>query len=180
MPDRLIPSATRAVWAVLSILAAPISSSIVAHQLEYLEPWFRREVQSAIRHMHDHYAEALSIREIAEAVSLSPAAFRRSFHSAIGVSPSRYLHRIRFGSFERYVAGSHVSLEQAARLSGWSLAHARAVFYREHGMSPRDYRLKVRSTSLAANRGSEGQVLRDFAPDQEDGDPPPIASFHVI
>ncbi|MGX1695308.1 helix-turn-helix domain-containing protein [Microbacterium keratanolyticum] len=136
LADR-VAHATEAVWTIGELIREPLSMTApvhIGHQL-------RDEIRQALQLLKTEHPTRISIAQIAQATSLSESALRRAFKSETGMTPSEYLHRVRIAHFEELISRTAVPLAEAARQVGWaSSSHARKVFLRSYGMSPRTYR----------------------------------------
>src|SRR4051812_39926112 len=55
----------------------------------------RQAIESAIRVMHAHLQERLTLADLASAAYLSPCYFNRVFHQLVGIPPGEYLSGLR-------------------------------------------------------------------------------------
>ncbi|MGA7271824.1 MAG: helix-turn-helix transcriptional regulator [Acidimicrobiia bacterium] len=88
-----------------------------------------------------HYAEPLTVADLARAAHLSPAHFSRSFREAFGESPHRYLLTRRLERAAALLRNTDRSITEICLMVGWSsLGSFSASFRRMFGVSPREYR----------------------------------------
>jgi AraC-like DNA-binding protein len=94
----------------------------------------------AAEFMREHYAEPITLSQLAALASMSPFHFARSFAATHGMPPHRYLLRMRLlGAARRLQDGGTVT--DAAVCSGFShLSHFSAVFRRTFGLIPSRFR----------------------------------------
>ncbi|WP_028611577.1 helix-turn-helix domain-containing protein [Paenibacillus harenae] len=98
-------------------------------------------VRKAIQYMKSNYKQELTRDRMADHVSLSPGYFSVLFREHTGISPIRYLNKIRIDHAKLLLRNSAHSIKQVAEESGFvdSFYFSR-LFQKETGMSPRDYR----------------------------------------
>jgi transcriptional regulator GlxA family with amidase domain len=97
-----------------------------------------REVQAYI---HEHPAGDLSLTALADRVHMSPRHFARVFTAEVGVSPGRYVERIRLETARRLLVESGDGTDAIARAAGFGNYQAlRRAFVSALGVSPAEYR----------------------------------------
>ncbi len=98
-------------------------------------------INQALRFLHDHFSEPITLDDVADAVSLSKYHFGVCFHSAIGISPMRYLTKIRLEKAISPLLQSNRTIEQIARDVGFANGNYFCkVFRRAIGVSPGEFR----------------------------------------
>ncbi|MEB3369615.1 GlxA family transcriptional regulator [Saccharopolyspora mangrovi] len=116
-------------------------SAHLATQTAQREPL--REVQQWIA---EHPDADLSVDALAERTSLSPRQFARSFVAEVGMSPGRYVDRVRLEAARRRLEDSGDGIEETARACGFGTAEAmRRAFLRALGVGPSEYRRRFQS-----------------------------------
>jgi AraC family transcriptional regulator len=96
-------------------------------------------VRRAVDYIHEHHAEDIDLRSIAEAVNLSPYHLARLFKQAIGTPPHRYLIQVRVQSAQALLAldTEKRSLAEVAAAAGFSdQSHLTRHFKRLLGVTP--------------------------------------------
>lgn len=92
----------------------------------------------------DHPAQKLSITALAEQAEMSPRHFARCFHEEFGVTPAKFVERVRLEAARQLLASGHDSVEQVALRCGFGSAETlRRVFIRRMGVGPAAYRLRM-------------------------------------
>ena len=105
-----------------------------------------RRIQESLDFMHEHFAERITVPELAERVYLSTSRYSHLFRQMKGVSPGQYLQQFRIGKARELLISSNLSVgEIAARCGFDDLFYFSNLFRRLTGISPRGYRAGVRS-----------------------------------
>jgi PAS domain S-box-containing protein len=99
------------------------------------------------------FAGALTVAEMAAAVSMSPSHFARRFKEHFQVTPYRYLRRIRLMAACDLLSTTELPLSTIARQSGFcDQSHLSSEFSRERGMTPREYRQRFSQGGRSAHQ----------------------------
>ena len=92
-------------------------------------------------YIHEHYAEPISLRDVARSVGISKEYLARCFHQETGVTLVTYLNRYRIGQAKARLAAGEQNLTEIALEVGFSSGpYFSRVFRQEVGMSPSAYR----------------------------------------
>ncbi|MFH8617672.1 GlxA family transcriptional regulator [Streptomyces sp. NPDC017979] len=111
-------------------------SAQLAAQTAQREPL--RDVQSWIS---EHPAADLSVDALAARARLSPRHFARAFRAETGVTPGRYVERVRLEHARRLLEETCDGVEEVSRASGYGTPEAmRRAFVRALGTAPAAYR----------------------------------------
>jgi AraC-like DNA-binding protein len=109
-------------------------------------------ITAVIAFMKQELHRPLSVRDLAEAVSMSESGFAHLFKATAGVSPLQFLKQLRMEQARRLLmSGSNVS-EAADSVGYASLSHFISEFKRSFGKSPRVYTQWLRDAHAAAIR----------------------------
>lgn len=115
-------------------------SAQLAAQTAQREPL--RDVQ---RWITDHPDADLSVDTLADRARLSPRHFARAFRAETGMTPGRYVDRVRLEHARRLLEDSAGGVEEIARTSGYGTPEAmRRAFVRTLGTPPAEYRRRFR------------------------------------
>src|ERR1700740_34853 len=88
-----------------------------------------------------HYAEPLTVADMAQAAGLSPAHFSREFRRAFGESPHTYLLTRRLERAAALLRNTERPVTEICFAVGWSsLGSFTASFRRIYGTTPSAYR----------------------------------------
>ena len=105
-----------------------------------------REVQLWLA---DHLDEDCSVPALAERAAMSPRHFARAFHAAVGVTPARYVERLRLEAARRRLEESADPVERVAAACGFGTAETmRRTFLRALDVSPMEYRRRFAPVPL--------------------------------
>lgn len=105
----------------------------------------RAEARAAADLLRQEPARRWTLRELAEAVHLSPSQLGRVFVDAYGKTPMTYLTTVRAEHLARLLRETALPVEVAMRQVGWhSRGHAARQFRKAVGLSPLRYRQRSR------------------------------------
>jgi AraC-like DNA-binding protein len=148
---REAPAHKSAIRGLIQVLVARLIRLAPARDFEHanLTPNDRqaaiRKVGPALAVIASHFAEPLSISELAEACDLSETHFRRLFGLALQQSPAEYLARFRVHKASALLADGNAGVLDAALACGFnSLSAFSRQFSATFGQSPRAFRAKQR------------------------------------
>lgn len=98
-------------------------------------------LRPAVEHMYASFARPdLTTREVAEHVYMSEVYFRRLFKREYGISPHRFLVRLRLQNAVSLITAGYHSLREVAQLSGYNDYKYFSVEFKRHiGVSPSAY-----------------------------------------
>ncbi|MDQ0790502.1 transcriptional regulator GlxA family with amidase domain [Streptomyces sp. B3I8] len=101
-----------------------------------------REVQQWIT---EHPADDLGVDALAARARLSPRHFARAFRAETGMTPGRYVDRVRLEHARRLLEDNTGGVEEISRASGYGTPEAmRRAFVRTLGTAPAEYRRRFR------------------------------------
>jgi transcriptional regulator GlxA family with amidase domain len=123
-------------------------STQLAAQMASREPL--RDVQQWIT---ENPAADLSVETLATKASLSPRQFARAFTAEVGMTPGRYVDRVRLESARRRLEDTSDGVEQTARACGYGTAESmRRAFLRALGTSPAEYKNRYGGNHAGSDR----------------------------
>jgi transcriptional regulator GlxA family with amidase domain len=120
------------------------SATLVSQQPER-EPL--REIQRAVIEdsAGDHSVEAMAAR-----AHMSPRHFARAFRAEVGVTPARYVERVRLEAARRRLEDTAEPISRVAAACGFGTAETmRRAFLRTLDVGPAEYRRRFHSPSIA-------------------------------
>jgi transcriptional regulator GlxA family with amidase domain len=96
----------------------------------------------------ENLAGDLSVESLAQRAHMSPRHFARSFRMEVGVTPARYVERLRLEAARRRLEDSGEPVAAIAAVCGFGTAETmRRVFLRALGVGPAEYRRRFRSAA---------------------------------
>jgi AraC-like DNA-binding protein len=147
----------RAVEALLEMFAqylADAAKKIAAHEDASPSPL----LQKIEAHLADAGQQALTVRELAERLHISPCHFCRFFKKQTGVTFTQYRTRLRVESAKRLLLDPHRRITEVAYEAGFdSIPYFNRAFRRLAGCSPTEFRSRQ-------SRGPSIQVKRRSIP----------------
>lgn len=94
-----------------------------------------------------HLAETLSVADMARRAQLSPSRFSAVFRQSFGLSPHKYLLRMRVEHAEELLKSTELSLQHIAEYTGFSdVHHFSKAFKKTTGLNPGEFRRMTRFT----------------------------------
>lgn len=109
----------------------------------------RPEIRDTLNRMRTDLAHRWTLSELAQDAHLSPSRLRGLFVKQFGVPPIAMLARLRVRQMARLLRETHQPVRDIARAVGWSnQAHAAQQFRKLTGLSPTEYRAKVREAAV--------------------------------
>ena len=98
-------------------------------------------IAQAVRFIDEHLFEPLSVRRVADEVSLSPSHFSRLFRSTTGFSPHEYIMLHRIDEAKALLQSTRLSVKEIAFRVGYrSEVNFIAAFTEKTGSSPTQFR----------------------------------------
>ena len=99
------------------------------------------KIQKSTEYLLSHYKKAdLTIKEIAEKSFVSEVYFRKLFREKYGISPQKYIIRLRIQYAMELISIGYYSLEEIALMSGYTdYKYFSTQFKKQVGVSPSDY-----------------------------------------
>jgi transcriptional regulator GlxA family with amidase domain len=121
------------------------SATLAAQEPEH-EPL--REVQ---RHIVEHPSEDLTVEALAERAHMSTRHFARAWRAQTGLTPGRYVERVRLEAARRTLEDSTESIASVAKACGFGTAETmRRTFLRALGVAPAEYRRRYHPRGAGA------------------------------
>jgi transcriptional regulator GlxA family with amidase domain len=129
----------------------------------------RRPAVREVQHWISERPDAdLSVDVLAARAGLSPRQFARCFTAETGVTPGRYVDRVRMEAARRELEDTGDGVEQVARSCGYGTPEAmRRAFNRALGVSPAGYRQRFQVPGRPGHAGPR-QPDRGAAADREE------------
>ena len=97
-------------------------------------------VSAALAYIREHYAEPVTVNDMAEQVALSPSSFSHLFREVTGRSPYQFLKELRLDRARELLLDGRLSVTDVSRRVGYSSAsHFIKEFRSRFGTTPRAY-----------------------------------------
>ena len=126
--------------------ARVLASSSFAHSARTQES---NRVQRVKQYIHDHYAEALRLDDLAELVGMSPVAFSRFFRQRTGRTLSEYIVEIRLGFAARMLVDTSKNVSEICYECGFNnLSNFNRTFKAKRNYTPRDFRAMFKKNKV--------------------------------
>lgn len=107
--------------------------------------WYDR-IKGAVAFIDAHYADKLSLRQLAESAGLSQSLFSRLFKRTTQTTPIRYITEIRLNHARKLLSDTDKTLAEIAAEAGfYDEAHFVKTFRKSRGLTPGAYRRAHRS-----------------------------------
>lgn len=101
----------------------------------------RGRIDRVLNHIHNHFAEPISIAQLADIAALSPSGLHRTFLRHVRLTVSQYLTRLRIGRACALLSSGSMPIGVIAGEVGYdSLANFNRQFRALKGTTPREYR----------------------------------------
>jgi transcriptional regulator GlxA family with amidase domain len=105
-------------------------------------------VGKVLRYVTEHITDALSIEQLASAVSVSRRTFSRLFAKYAKVTPSAFVEQVRVDSARKLLEETDAPLKTVAFKCGFHNAtHMRTTFSRRLNVTPKQYRQRFRGVA---------------------------------
>jgi two-component system response regulator YesN len=109
--------------------------------IESQSPGKTRFVRQALRYIHEHYGESISLPHVAEQLYISPNYLSRIFSAEMGESFSRYLLNHRIEQAKKLLRETYDKVYEIAEKVGYSdVVHFSKLFKQLTDMTPNQYR----------------------------------------
>jgi len=106
-----------------------------------------RSLRTAVEHIHQHYAERLSLKTVARLAGFAPSHFSKLFIKRERVPFEQYVRSLRLERAKQLLADTDLDAARVADLSGFrSPQYFSHVFTEALGMTPLTYRQGRRKT----------------------------------
>jgi AraC family transcriptional regulator len=108
---------------------------------KYKDGLTKTRLQQAVEYINDHLGEDLSLKEIANQVSMSQYHFSRLFKQSTGLTPWQYVVQIRLKTAKQLLAMQKLSMAEISERLGFANQQQFTTFFRKHmGATPTAYR----------------------------------------
>lgn len=109
-------------------------------------------MDARVKHVVELFAvelsRSLSEEAVSRQVNLSPARLRQLFKKETGLSPMRYLKRLRMTKAARLLKSSFLSIKEiASRTGSGDTSHFVRDFRKQYGLRPTEFRVRSQRSS---------------------------------
>ncbi len=95
-----------------------------------------------------HFAEKLTVADLAERANLSPSQLHREFAGRFGITPNQYIREVRIGVARHLLESDQLTMAQVAAHCGfYDQSHFSRQFRESTGLAPLQYRKRFNSCS---------------------------------
>lgn len=157
----VIPDARRAGYVAAGLLAKAMAGRRLAVTLHEIAPLGVASRQStdmaavsdakiagAVRFMRQHAAAGANVSDVLRAVPMARTALERRFKAALGTTPHAHLRKLRIEHVKELLVSTSLPVGEIATAAGFEhIEYLSAMFRRECGLSPREFRAQHRSRS---------------------------------
>ena len=94
-------------------------------------------------YIHTHYADELSLKDIADAGTMSIAQCNRCFNKMLNVTPYEYLIQYRLQNATNLLKDTTLNVTEISEIVGFNnVTHFIQSFKMVYGISPKKYRMR--------------------------------------
>ncbi|MBM6801943.1 helix-turn-helix transcriptional regulator [Mediterraneibacter glycyrrhizinilyticus] len=134
-----------------------LSSSELIHEETAPDRKADDKIKTMMIYIHDHFAEKISVRDLAEAAFLSERECYRVFQSCLHMTPTEYLTSIRLQMACRMLAETRESVTDIGHACGLGSSSYFGKTFREHtGYAPLEYRRKWQDNGRISRWEADG------------------------
>lgn len=101
-------------------------------------------IRQAQQYIEEHFAQNVTLKELAEHVALSPYYLLRVFHTEVGMPPYAYLESVRIRHTQRLIKAGRPLADVAAEVGFSSQSHMTRQFKKIIGVTPGLYARQIR------------------------------------
>ncbi|MGP8241126.1 MAG: GlxA family transcriptional regulator [Solirubrobacteraceae bacterium] len=131
-------------------LRRPGNQSQFSATLSAQEPE-REPLREMQRYVVENVSESLTVEALAERAHMSPRNFARAFAAETGITPGRYVERVRLEAARRELEDSSQPVATVAAACGFGTSETmRRAFLRALGVAPAEYRRRYHPAGLGS------------------------------
>ncbi len=152
----VIPNAHRAGYEAAALLARAMAGKrlpLALHEIAPLGVAARQstdlaavgdaKIAGAVRFMRQQAAGGANVADVLRAVPMARTALERRFKAALGTTPHAHLRKLRMERVQHLLASTSLPVGEIAAATGFEHPeYLSAMFRRECGLTPREYRLR--------------------------------------
>ena len=108
-------------------------------------------IKTMLQFIQEHYAEDISVEQVASSASISPSECLRCFHDMIGTTPNQYLRGQRLQRAAELLCGTTLQVTAIAAQCGFEdSSYFARTFKKRTGMTPTQYRREAAKAAREA------------------------------
>ena len=132
-------------WQLFYHSCTPAQPSVKEYKIDRLQP--------VLKYITTHYADNITIKQLARIIPLSQGQFCRSFKEALGVSPITYLNKYRImKSCELLLTTGSIISEIAGSTGFNNVSYYNRTFLSVIGCTPSDYQKQAANQQYRRDR----------------------------
>ena len=113
---------------------------------------YSEDVRYAMGYIGEHFAENVSIRELAKQANVSLNSLERHFVKLVGMTPSAYLQKKRLANATKLLASNHSVMDACLQSGFTDYCGFIALFRRNYGITPLAYKKTLGTSMEIRNR----------------------------
>lgn len=118
------------------------SGKLIQHEAK--STGYSSVIRPTLEYMNEHYAENITIEQLAEQLHLSKSYFMWCFKKAVGIGAIEYLTQLRLREARNLLISSAISISEIAYQCGYgNLSNFNRQFKKLVGCTPNEYRKKL-------------------------------------
>jgi LacI family transcriptional regulator len=154
----VVPNAPRAGYQAAALLARAMAGrkvpvalheipplGVVARQSTDVAAVGDAKIAGAVRYMREQAAEGANVADVLRAVPMARTALERRFKAVLGTTPHAHLRKLRIERVQQLLTSTSLPVGEIAAATGFEHPeYLSAMFRRECGVSPREFRARHR------------------------------------
>lgn len=148
--DKVLPELSDAASAEIPALLLSWLNDLYPTNRQREQAPLNEPVERATRFIEAHYAEAISLTDVSDALRVTPNYLSAVFHSGTGETYIKYLTRVRMQHAAAMLCGTDLRIAEIAKACGYfSDKNFFHVFKRAYGVTPNEYRQQTEAAAAS-------------------------------
>ena len=148
--DKVLPELSDAASAEIPALLLSWLNDLYPTNRQREQAPLNEPVERAARFIESHYAEAISLTDVSDALRVTPNYLSSVFHSGTGETYIKYLTRVRMQHAAAMLCGTDLRIAEIAKACGYfSDKNFFHVFKRAYGVTPNEYRQQTEAAAAS-------------------------------
>lgn len=107
--------------------------------------FLENEMETAVKHFHEHYNSDISIEDYAASRGMSTSWFIRNFKEFTGSTPMQYILSIRIANAQNLLETTEYNVTEIGNIVGYdNPLYFSRLFKKQNGVSPSEFRKRMR------------------------------------